>query len=591
MMFWLAAALVALLLVFHNYALPVLPRRTIELTAADIQPVAGQKPHVFSVQFNRSEPQRRWINRSAVRLYEDNRPYSNSLLDPLELYEIGGRRYIHFADEIRFATEYNSDPRSNGHRYRISYPVLYSQFVGLVSLGVLIISIVALYARTRKQPGSLAPVTPAQPDERWYRWIALAVGVQLAGLYLNTGTLSPYAITTFPHQSPTTGYLFNPDHIHFEDLYEFADGQPRERWDGAIMLRRILFPILAWPFTKLGGFETGGTVASLTLNAIGLLTTVGLVRRRLGPKGALATAWLVALYPGAAYWGGLPYPYVLITPVCLVLLYALDEIAQAKGRRFLGWSVIMGFGYLAYDLAPIFLPASLLVLLLCRRPGAAIITAIIQVIPLGLWIWFLRFGLQQELTNSNSTTYGAILNAYRSVHWDEFIAQASALPELAAAIFFGSNFLFLPALFVALIIINPLTARIRLTVGEIGVLVALSAIFLFNHLAPDYGGWQMKGTWIARVYQPAFAVFIFFAARWYTHQETYRFAIGKVGLAFFTLMFIGNGLVIAGPATKNPGRVSEEAFVRFYRHNDNWIYEFCLQRYGRRPLGFPVEGH
>ena len=98
----------------------------------------------------------------------------------------------------------------------------------------------------------------------------------------------------------------------------------------------------------------------------------------------------------------------------------------------------------------------------------------------------------------------------------------------------------------------------------------------------------MRGTWIARLYQPVFPVLIIFIARWWQHLPEGRprlrvFAGAAVGLAL-----LGNALVIFGPILNNPGRISEQAFYRFYNHTDvHWIYGDYLRDFGRRPLGFP----
>ena len=129
----------------------------------------------------------------------------------------------------------------------------------------------------------------------------------LAGLYCCTGSLTPYAITTIPHAAKASTYLYNPDHIHFQALFNFVDGRDRSTWDHALLLRRILYNVLAYPFMKLGGWEVGGTIASLTFNLAAFVAFVLGVRRRVGERGAILAAWLLALYPGAGYWAGLPY--------------------------------------------------------------------------------------------------------------------------------------------------------------------------------------------------------------------------------------------------------------------------------------------
>ncbi|HEY0965816.1 MAG TPA: hypothetical protein VGD88_00385 [Opitutaceae bacterium] len=582
----LVAALGALLLVFHNYAWPVLPRRTEVLTPDRISHDPAHAAHVFSVAFSGSEPNLPLVNRSAVRLLEDGRPYSNPLADPIELHVVGGKRYTHLPGVILFSTEYNSDPRTNGHLYSISYPVLHSRFIGQLGIATLIVAFVSLAIRTRRIP--VGDVRTPPTERAWKAHIIAATLMLLAGLYCNTGTLSPYAITTFPHQDPATGYLYNPDHIHFRALFDFVDGAPRETWDKALMLRRILFPALAWPFMKIAGFELGGTIASLVFNAAGLLITAFALRRRIGEQGAILAAWLIALYPGAAYWGGLPYPYALIAPVSLLLLLGVERLTQARGLEFAAVSTAMGVGYLAYDLAVFFLPTSLLVLVWQRRLVASGLSLGLQIAPTAAWFALLSGVFEQSLTNSNSHAYGEILNAYRNLTPEILGARLAALPEIAAVVAFGSNFFFLPALFLAVLAVNQVSARVRPTSAEICLLLVGIGIFAFNHLAPDYGGWQMRGAWISRIYQPLFPVFIFFSARWWQHFTTKNRFLKLAGKGVLAAVLAGNALVVFGPILGNPGRVSESAFAQFYHHNENWVYLHCLEKYGRKPLGFTV---
>jgi hypothetical protein len=130
--------------------------------------------------------------------------------------------------------------------------------------------------------------------------------------------------------NPTTGYLYNADHAHFKVLFDFVNGADRKVWDHAIFLRRVLYPVLAWPFMRLAGFEIGGTIASLWLNVAGLAFFICRLRRHVGDRGAIFAAWLLALYPGAAYWGGMPYPYAFIFPGSLLAMICLLEIGSAK---------------------------------------------------------------------------------------------------------------------------------------------------------------------------------------------------------------------------------------------------------------------
>lgn len=585
----LLCALVSLFLVLHNYAHPLLPRRHFVIPPAQLTPYSPERPHVLVWPFDHSEPNRAGIDRSAAVLLEDGRPYSNPLREPHELMLVGGRRWVHEPGRIMFSTLHNTDPRTNGQSYAVLSPVLYSRTVGLGALAGLLLATLGLYALPWWRPA--APPAAPPPGRRWRWQLTLAGGLFLAGLYCNTGTLAPYAITTFPHEAKRTGYLYNPDHTHFRALADFVDGREPARWDGAIMLRRILYPVLAWPFMKLAGFEVGGTLASLALNVGAFVWCAWLLRRRIGERGAVFAAWLLALYPGAAYWAGLPYPYALICPLSLLLLIGLHDLAGATGWRFTGLSLALGVASLAYDFTAFYLPATFLLLCWHRRIGGAVLSCLCQILPLAAWVLVLTRVFHQPMDNSNTNIYATILQAYsQATSPAQLWGQLACLPETAVGVFFGANFLFLPGLFLFLVALNPLTSRVRLQPAEVALLLAAAAIFLFNHFAPPYSGWQMRGTWIARLYQPVFPVFVLFAARWW--QQLPALAGPARGGLWLVLggFALGNALVVFGPILNNPLRVSETAFYRFYNHNDNhWIYEeHCLARFGRHPLGFPA---
>jgi hypothetical protein len=436
------------------------------------------------------------------------------------------------------------------------------------------------------------PIAADDPSLRWRGHLIGIATLFLASLYFNTGTLAPYGNTLFGEVDHNTGYLYNADHVHFKVLFDFVNGADRKVWDHALFLRRILFPVLAWPFMRVWGFETGGTIASLVFNVAALVFFVTRLRRHIGHRGAIFAGWLLALYPGATYWDGMPYPYALIFPGSLLLMIALMELGEASMAKIAGISLAMGFVYLGYDLMPFFLPASLIVLLWKKRPVAALSTAALQAAPLAVWLLILAHGLHQPLENSNTATYGVILKSFLRIKsfetWWHFV---SYFPNAGFDIWFGANFIFLPAFFLVVVALNPLTSRIRLLPAESALLGVGVALFLFNNLAPDYyglGGWVMRGTWISRIYQPMFPALVVFCARWWQELPPLQWPLRvPIGLAL-AATFFGNALVVFGPILNNPLRVSETAFYKFYNHNDiHWVYEARLKEFGRRPLGFP----
>lgn len=580
----------AFLLLFQNYGLTILPPERITIPVSKIYPLPGEKSFAYVYDFDRSEPDAWFKPRSQVFLFENGSLMRNRLVTNAEVRLVGGDRWSHEPGRILFASVDNTDPRTNGRTYTLLSPRLYTRKFGYAAALVFAAAVLSLVLFNRRAANSES-VSP-MPTVSWWRWHVIgASALLLAGLYCNTGTLSPYGNTHFGHLIKETGYLYNNDHPHFKVLFDFVNGADLKVWNHALLLRRILYPVLAWPFMRIGGFEVGGTIASLVFNVAGLVVALVLLRRRIGERGAIFAGWLLALYPGAMYWGGLPYPYALIAPLSMLLMIALMELPEKKGRPLFMLSLAMGLSYLAYDFAAFFLPAAVLLLLWHRRPGAAALSAILQILPLGLWLLFLNRVLGQQLDNSNTMVYRVIFHSYFDPRlYATWWAYASDFWNVGLDVWFGANFIFLPALFLAVLALNPVTARIPFQRAELALLAVALGLFLFNNLAPDYYGaaWSMRGTWIARIYQPVFPALVVFVARWWQQLPSLDWGRRAVVSALLGGVMIGNALIVFGPILGNPLKVSENAFYRFYNHTDlHWLYEAHLHDYGRRPIGFP----
>ena len=576
------------LLLFHSYGHNLLPCRRITIPVDQIHPYQAEKSFAYVFAYDLSKPDDDFSQQSRVKFAEDGRFYPQRQRTPAEVILVGGDRFTHQAGRIVFATSDNTDPRQNGRTYVVYSPRFYTRTIGVVAAVLFAGSVLGLYwlNRGRKVLPSMKP-----GGGFTWRWQITAASVLfLTGLYFNTGTLPPYANTYPPRANKTTGYLYNEDHVHFRVLFDFVDGKDRAVWDKALLLRRVLYPVLAWPLMKSAGFEVGGTIASLVMNTLAFIWAVHLLRRRVGERGAVFAAWILALYPGAAYWGGLPYPYALIFPASLLLMLGMLELeAVRRWRTVAGISLVMGVAYLGYDLIVFFLPATILLLIWRRRFAAAAVSGLVQVLPLGLWLLFLARGLHQPLENSNTALYRTILwSFFHLKDVAQWWAGVSDFADIGLDVFFASNFLFLPALFLAVVALNPLTARIRFLPAEGCVLLVVLGLFLLNNLAPPYGGWSMRGTWIARLYQPVFPVFVLYVARWWQQLPPLRGMVCDLVRVVLVGVMIGNALIVFGPILNNPLKLSEYAFYRFYNHTDyHPIYELSLKNYGRRPLGFP----
>jgi hypothetical protein len=586
----LATCGVALVVIFHNFGMPLLPDAHRMLLAADIRPESPGDPssHAYVAAFPSAAGDLRSDTRNQADLREDG----ILLQSHCAIAGIRGQgrgQYLLEDGRLIFSTSDNTDPRTNGRDYDFYYPPLTSRRIGYAAVLILSGALIALYARQRRREHP----SPGSPfSSRRFRWHLLAsAATLLVALYCSTGTLAPYANTSAPLAIPPCNYLYNGDHIHFKALFNFVDGQPKSTWNGAILLRRILFPVLCYPFMKLWGFEIGGTIGSIALNLAGFVVFLLVLRRQIGERGAVLAGWLLALYPGITYWGGLPYLYSFISPGSLLLTAGLVALQREdRPARVTLISLLMGTAYLGYDLIFFFLPASLLVLVLFRRkPAAAAWSVLCQIAPLAVWLLYLRHGLNQQIENSNSGVIADVVRSYFHTTdyagWRQLLRSA---PDIGFGAFFSSNFLFLPALFLVVLVLNPVTSRVPFQPAEVALLGVTLGLFLFNNLAPpNPGAWQMRGSWIARLYQPVFPAFIYFTARWFQALPPLRRGARRGIGALLAAASAGNSLVVFGPILDNPLRVSEEAFYRFYDHNpEHSMYELELARFGRRPLGF-----
>lgn len=404
---------------------------------------------------------------------------------------------------------------------------------------------------------------------------AVSAAVLALGIWISSGTLAPYAATDArPIVAGSCGYLLNVDHCHLVAPFLMIAGADPGEWQYSVVLRRILYPLAAFPFVRAGGVMLGGLVANLVLTIAAQLAFAVWARRRFGDRAAIASLWLLATYPGITYWAGLPYSYAGLVPATLwavTLLYRIDAADDA--RELAAASTMLGITFLAYDLFPFFLPAAVLLLLWRRRVRWAAIAAGCAIAPMLLLLLLFR-AIVIDVVNSNTSVYGTIAASWlRPIPSSEWAAELARLPRVLFATYLSSNFLFLPLLFAAIALV---ARRKREWIGrpEVALLVAGAALFLFNNAAPPYRGWQMRGEWIARLYQPLFVVFLLVAA---------RAAASRIGRVLIAATVVANAAIVAGPITMTP--LGFYAYHRFYAHSPAEAFRENLLRHGRRPLG------
>jgi hypothetical protein len=403
-------------------------------------------------------------------------------------------------------------------------------------------------------------------------------------IWLSSGTMAPYASTYHrPIVSNPCRYLYNVDHPLHEAAFWMLDGQPPERWQSSIVLRRILFPLFAYPFMKVAGFEVGGFIASLLCHLAAMAALALFLRRRHGEGAAIAGVWLLAVYPGITYWVALPYANAAIVPASIALYILLAGLEKEVELRTTALRCAgMGLLFTAYDLAPFFGLAALLVLLRRRRfaqmPVAALCMAAGPVVA-GL---ILKLAFHVTWTNRNTAAYGIVAAAY--LHPPTLGVWARSLSDFPLVVivnFFYSNFLFLPLLFLAVLVV---TQR-SLTLQEGALLVAVAAVFLFNNLAPPYvAHWQMRGFFIPRLYQPLFVALLVYVVRALGEWRALSPFKARLLLVLSLLTFAANASIAFGPIARLSW--AGPIYQHFYPHSPIQAMDDNLAQYGRRPLGF-----
>lgn len=424
-------------------------------------------------------------------------------------------------------------------------------------------------------------------------WIGLAVAVVVlaGGIWASTGTLAPYASTLEqPFMWGPCNYPLNIDHFHFKATFLMLDGAPREQWEFSVVLRRLLYPLLAFPLMKLLGYGAGGLVTNVLLAILALLVFWRALSRRLGRRPPGAALALLATYPGIAYWAGLPYSYAAIVPLsllCQVLLWRLEADRSQRNAVLVGLG--LGVLFTGYDLLPIFGVAALLLLLWHRAWLSTALLVVAQLVPTVLVAVLLWTRYRVPFRNGNTEAYFTVLRSYVSpvdLHaWWVLLRQ---LPLATVDNYLFSNFLFVPLLFLLALVIGRRLAPaepIPITGAEGCVLLATALLFLFNNLAPPYSGWPLRGAWVARLYQPVVATMVPLIAVALARVGELPARWGRTLRAATLCVVTAQAWVIFAPALGQPW-LSGELYFRFYRHAQRAVYADNVARLGARPVGF-----
>jgi hypothetical protein len=245
----------------------------------------------------------------------------------------------------------------------------------------------------------------------------------------------------------------------------------------------------------------------------------------------------------------------------------------------------MGVLFTAYDLLPYFGIAVVLVLAR-RRRFAELPLALAGLVAPSLAVVALLAHAGVGWTNKNTVIYEIIARAYlHPPALATWFASVSDVLSVLVANFFYSSVVFLPALFLAVVIV----VRQPLAVTEGALLAAGAALFLFNNLAPPYEGrWQMRGLFIPRIYQPIFVALLVYVARAVGGRAAQPGLKRRLLAGACVVAFVGNASIVFGPLARVPW--ADYAYHRFYMHSGPGEMERQLALHGRRPLGFCARG-
>lgn len=390
-------------------------------------------------------------------------------------------------------------------------------------------------------------------------------------LWLASGTLTPYNLTaplplTMNHCATVnkavdkyTGqpfdvgspgvecrseclYVADLDHEHFLATFLMLDGADKSSFNFSVALRRILFPVLAYPFMKLMGYEVGGILTSFVLHLIVFLVFISFIRREIGEKAAIFAMWAVATFPGITFFGGMPYSYAIIFPCFMIVAILMWHLAKAENlKKVFLLSLGLGIAFLGYDLLPTFGLGALLLMLRRKMYLGAIITLAGIMIPNTLTGFVLKYYYGADALNANIAVYGFITFSYFGLvqgfisnlvgidpnsSIGAFLNKNAPFPDLGQWFeivkffplhllfnFFYSAFLYFPIFFILLRFSKLFGERLKLNSMETAVILALFILFIFNNLAPPYRSWQMRGFGYVRIYESLSIILILYIAR------------------------------------------------------------------------------
>jgi hypothetical protein len=416
----------------------------------------------------------------------------------------------------------------------------------------------------------------------WPAFVVFSI-VMLLTMWLSSGSMTPFATVSKSSKVIECGYLVNTDHDHWEAIYDWMDG--REYFKGSIVMRRVLYPLFAYPFMKVWGFMGGGFIATALLYLITMISFAYFLSKKMGNKAAFVWMMLFSTYPGIHYYAGLPYAYACIASITVFSTMILWQVLhEESAKRILLYALLQGILCTAYDIMPFFGFAFILILLK-RRKYLLILPSIILFLVPQLAVLGVLYYHGIPIVNYNSALYMDVLLSYfRKPNYKEWFLLIEQLPSILTETFLYSAFLFLPLMFLGHIVLAVKYQKRVFTEVEKYILLAVVVVFLINNLAPPYVAWQMRGHTIYRLYQPVFIVYLLVAVRLASGINKLDVKLNRLFWASCISVFLLNTIVVVGSAS---GFAFQSAYLynKFYQYEERGVLLHSLKKYGRVPIG------
>ncbi|MCG6144902.1 hypothetical protein [Leptospira bandrabouensis] len=403
---------------------------------------------------------------------------------------------------------------------------------------------------------------------------SVVISLHLVLSILNTGTVTPYGSTCgwFLYDSECN-QIANIDHTHFEAVFKFLDGAPIYEISFSVVLRRILYYLIAYPFMKVFGFFLGGVLSNFLIY---LLFYYFLYFSNFSKQfNPYYISFLLVTYPGIYYFIGLPYSYNLTVIGSIIIGYLIYTLYQKTSNfKFLKISFIIGILFTGYDFHIWFLIPFLLTIFYYKF-STWIKGTILLLIPSFAVNLLLSNVFGIKLENSNTNIYANTLDGLKSIFnltidYD-FISN---FIMTFGKILLSSTFIIIPSILTLYFCIIFLVKRdfrfIRKHFAFLAIFISITLLFVVINIyqGKGTGQWDFRGDWIARIYQGFIAAYVLgFALKDKVSD--------KIKTAILIIIVISNATIIISPYFQP--KLASKVYYLFYRHGDENQLFFTLK--------------